>query len=314
MGVHLKWQNNSLGDAIVVYRSATPISPDALPTPIATLEAEAQSYDDLDAVDGETYHYRLQLVRGTAGVFSEEIVFLVSPPPAFSPAELFTPDTLGAFLNISDIDTLWSDDAGTVAAGVGDRVALIMDQSGNGCHAYQTDPSRRPYLRRDAAGALYLEANAFNWMYLGNTASQTSLGTFALVIAQRALNSSTVAVGKPHAASHSDPFFRWAFWRTDSRIECRVNGTPYTSGAGWGTTDKVLVLDTAAGVLKVQGGSGAFPAQTITYPNAVQARLFANSSGGELFSGRLYSLVMVGRALAESEREQLEQWAAGTMA
>lgn len=80
MGVRLTWQNNSVGDNNIVYRSAAPIDPEDLPVPLAVLAANQSSYDDLGAVDGETYFYRVALVRGASVALSNELSFEVLPP------------------------------------------------------------------------------------------------------------------------------------------------------------------------------------------------------------------------------------------
>lgn len=60
MAVRLTWTNNSSGhDGTYVYRSTSPMDPQALPAPIADLPAGSEEY-----VDGETsaytYYYRVQ--------------------------------------------------------------------------------------------------------------------------------------------------------------------------------------------------------------------------------------------------------------
>lgn len=234
-----------------------------------------------------------------------------------SPASaLFDGLIKGSLLDLNNGATLWQDDAGTVPAGVGDRVALITDTSGNGCHAYQTNASLRPYLRADGGGKKYLEADSTVWMYLGAAAADTDLPVLALAVAQRAgsISPSTVLVDKPHAATHVSPYFRWSLWRTGgSTIECRINGTPYYSNAGWDTNDQTLFVDTGAGLLSAGPGSTTFPPQAVEYPNAVQARVFSNASGNERFVGRLYALVLVGRSLTSTERDRLRTWLTSRM-
>lgn len=80
MGVHLTWQNNSLGDSINVYRSTSSMDVGSLPEPLATIDAGSTEFDDLTAVDGETYYYRVALLRGTSSAVSTETSFTVAPP------------------------------------------------------------------------------------------------------------------------------------------------------------------------------------------------------------------------------------------
>lgn len=237
------------------------------------------------------------------------------PIEPFDPLSLYEGVVGGSLLDIQNTGTLWADDAGTVPASVGGTVALISDRTGNGVHACQTNASLRPYLRQDAGGKYYLEGDGARWMYLGTSAAQTDLPDLVAVAAQRATNSSSVLLAKSHASSHQDPYYRWSMWRVSSGVlECRINGTPY-GVAGWGAADTVLTIDSPAGKLRTARGSGetSFTPVTLTYPNSVQARLFANSSDGELFVGRLYALALVGRALTTIERAHLEGWAAARM-
>ena len=80
MGVHLTWQNNSLGDSINVYRSTSSMDAGSLPEPLATVDASSTEFDDLTAVDGETYYYRVALLRGVASAVSSETSITASPP------------------------------------------------------------------------------------------------------------------------------------------------------------------------------------------------------------------------------------------
>ena len=76
---------------------------------------------------------------------------------AWSPNQLFDGGLQGAWYDPSDVASLFQDTAGTVPVTTdGDPVALIMDKSGNGNHAMQTDLSRRPTWRQ-GGGLSWLE-------------------------------------------------------------------------------------------------------------------------------------------------------------
>lgn len=238
----------------------------------------------------------------------------VNTQAAFDPLALYAGGVRGALIDPGDLSTVWADDAGTVPAAVDEPVALITDKSGCDVHAWQSTPALRPYLRRDASGRYYLAGDGARWMFLGKTAAQTDLPCLVLCAAQQAASASTVLVGKPHADSHTDPYFRWSLWRAGASIECRINGTPYQSGGGWGAEAAVLTIDTPAGQLIAGSTEASLPAgETLTYPHAVPARIFANASEGEIFTGRLYALAIVGKALTGSERQNLQDWMAQRM-
>ena len=74
----------------------------------------------------------------------------------FTPLDLFSSGQNGLWFNPSPT-TLFTDTGGTTAAAVGDDVAYIQDQSGNGKHAIITTAAARPTLRQTAGGLYYLE-------------------------------------------------------------------------------------------------------------------------------------------------------------
>jgi len=76
-----------------------------------------------------------------------------------SPSTLFSSGEKGFWYEISP-DTCYTDDAGTINATVGDKVAFIDDLSGNGHNAYQDSSGRRMILQQEATGEYYLEEEA----------------------------------------------------------------------------------------------------------------------------------------------------------
>lgn len=74
MGIKLNWddQSDQALDAIEVYRSLTPIDENSPGTPVATLAGSARSYDDTDVKVGNTYYYRVAVVKGTSRSFGAQ--------------------------------------------------------------------------------------------------------------------------------------------------------------------------------------------------------------------------------------------------
>jgi hypothetical protein len=64
---------------------------------------------------------------------------------------LFANGEQGAWYDPSDLDTMFTDTAGTTPATVGDAVARINDKSGNGHNATQPTLAQRPILSREPA-------------------------------------------------------------------------------------------------------------------------------------------------------------------
>lgn len=79
MTVVLTWTDtNSAEDGYGLYRSLSPMDPAALPAPLVTLGANTTQYQDVTAVAGTTYYYR---VAGYAGALVEvgaEVVIAAS--------------------------------------------------------------------------------------------------------------------------------------------------------------------------------------------------------------------------------------------
>lgn len=92
------------------------------------------------------------MLPGLAGI----VGFSGEPGPApFTPASLFS-GTAGGFWDISDINTLWKDTAGTTPVTAdGDQVARVDDKSGNGNHLLQATSAFRP-LYKVSGGLKYL--------------------------------------------------------------------------------------------------------------------------------------------------------------
>ncbi|WP_157825310.1 hypothetical protein [Pseudomonas fluvialis] len=82
MPVRLTWTNNSVPDKNLIYRSDSPMSVGALPVALAEVAASASAFNDMSAIDGSTYYYRVQAVRGTDTAISDQVSILATPPVA----------------------------------------------------------------------------------------------------------------------------------------------------------------------------------------------------------------------------------------
>jgi hypothetical protein len=79
------------------------------------------------------------------------------PRLSFSPARLFAAGENGCWFDPSDLASLFEDASGTIPATVNGRIGRMLDKSGNGHHAIQTNSWARPFLRVDAEGRHYLD-------------------------------------------------------------------------------------------------------------------------------------------------------------
>lgn len=81
------------------------------------------------------------------------------PAVGVLPSALFAGGAGGAWLDPSDLTTLFQERTGasaTTASGVGDPVGTVLDKSGNSNHGIAPSDDARPVLQKDSAGHYYL--------------------------------------------------------------------------------------------------------------------------------------------------------------
>ena len=126
---------------------------------------------------------------------------------AWSPLSLFAAGEKGVWYDPSDFSTMWQDTAGTTpVTAVGQSVARIDDKSGNGKHATQATPARRPLLQ-ESGGKYYLDFDG----------TDDSLATAAIDFS--ASDEMTICVGVRKETDSS------------SRIIAALRDSPLTNGA-----------------------------------------------------------------------------------
>lgn len=111
MPIRLRWINNNLAeDGNRVFRSLSPMDPNDMPTPLATLPQGSTEYIDLSVQSGETYYYRVGAFAGQGQRLSEEISVVATEAPGNFPV-LF----VGASNTFSTDTTNTSAISGTIA-------------------------------------------------------------------------------------------------------------------------------------------------------------------------------------------------------
>jgi hypothetical protein len=79
----LTWSfDGASGDGFNIYRDTSPMDPNALPTPLATVSLSERDYEDTTVTDGETYFYRVSVFLTVPAVenVSSEIEHLAALP------------------------------------------------------------------------------------------------------------------------------------------------------------------------------------------------------------------------------------------
>jgi hypothetical protein len=74
MSVVLTWKDVNFGESVhSIYRSTSTIDPMSLPTALATLGANVESYEDTTVVSGTTYYYRISATVDGVEYVSDEL-------------------------------------------------------------------------------------------------------------------------------------------------------------------------------------------------------------------------------------------------
>lgn len=150
----LTWHYDSAaGDGFRIYRSATPMDPEALPTPLDTVAITEREYVDATVVADSTYYYRVSVYSGAIEHVSEELVHI---------AEDSGDDFWSSVLSLKHFDTALTDE---VIAGVawafdgGVSIDAVDYKFGSG--GYSNNSSGR--VRTTSTGPRNIGSNAFTW-------------------------------------------------------------------------------------------------------------------------------------------------------
>lgn len=238
---------------------------------------------------------------------------------------LFANNEQGFYFDPNDLTTMYQDAAGaTPVTGAGQPVGLILDKSGRGNHAFQTNSASRPILRQNATtGTYYLEFDGSDDFLVTNSIDFTATDKMSLFAEVRKLSDEVQIIAELSEISN---YNNGAFYIVAGRDS---EGIGYTSLGRGSAEVKVSQLassftyiapDTAVlsakhdisnslssirrnGVSGVDGlgykGSGNFG----NYP------LYIGRRGGTSipFNGHIYSLIGVGRLSTDTEITAIEK-------
>lgn len=248
----------------------------------------------------------LEVTRNNAAFVS------VSAPAAdFDPASLYRGGERGAFLDYSDLSTLFQDAAGsTPVTADGDPVGRVEDKSGNGTHATQSVAADRP-LYKTAAGLHWLENDgAGDGLALPGLdlapASGTSTWTYAV-----GLETGDTAFVMLNPVSN---FF--AMIGQSGNLNTDLVSTAsgfmaltnmYVDGALASPSTWDDVYDLLVGT---HTGWQEFTVSSAATFNNVNLFRFA-AAGTYHFSGKVFATILIERALTAAERAKVQAYIAG---
>ena len=205
-------------------------------------------------VDGKSLNDLLKLYEDLVG---ESIL------TPFTPADLFTDSQEGAWWDVQDLSTMFSDDAATTQAVVDGVVAVHQDKSGNGHHRTQTNNSLRPILRQRADGVYYLDYSS------GKILS---------------VPSSTASFNYLHNGD-GGTFIAFIEWLQGSSASRYMQNAPSTSSVGFqitnSSTTQNAIISIARGVSSVLASSTSLIRFALSSPAKLLGWSYKNDGGAD---------------------------------
>jgi hypothetical protein len=234
---------------------------------------------------------------------------------------LFGAGEQGGWYDPSDLSSMFQDNAGAVAAATGQPVGLIRDRSGRGNHLTQPVAASRPVLRQDAGGRHYLEFDGADDFLQSQAAGLRITGPLTLTAAfQRAAPSRWDIIMSCQTQAASINAFEWRTQNAagDAAMHfVSANTTVAVVNSGTcvvplGATRIASAIRTGSAV-QFRANEQASSAAYTLVPSADENSQFRLGSrqGSTLFlQGRIYDALLIARALAAEELDQLRTYQA----
>lgn len=237
------------------------------------------------------------------------------PRRAFDPRALLVGAAAGIWIDPADPGSLFQDAGGTVPAVVDGPVGLIRDRSGRGNHATQGVDAFRPTLRRDADGRHAIEFDGVD-DFLHHPFGVAG-GDVTLSCAAQRIGGGTVVAGLFQATPPQMRLQAGIWGQSVAPNWGSYAAGAYRSAGHDASTRAVLTIFGRASPdtqrLLTNGGraidfAGSFPGDA--QDRRTIGREFTGLATGH-FSGRLYALFGIARALGEDELRDLVAHQAG---
>ena len=232
---------------------------------------------------------------------------------------LFGAGEQGGWYDVSDMSTLFQDEAGTTpVTAVEQPVGLMLDKSGRGNHATQATTTKRPVLKIDAGGCYYLSFDGVDdALQTGNidfTGTDKMTVWAGVTKLSDAADGTLYMCGEPTSTQNGSFRVDAPGSSTVTKYQVAVRGTaisvPYTDSATYNapnTTVFTQVSDIGADIAQMRLGGVLVDSRTTdqgtgnygNYPMYIGAR----TGTSVFFNGRLYGLIVRG---AQSSLSQIE--------
>lgn len=253
--------------------------------------------------------------------------------PNFNPLSLWSSGERGAWLDPSNISSLWQDTAGTTpVTATGQAVARIDDLSGNGNHFIQPTSGNRPVYQVDGSGYPYLQFTAASskYMYVNNVSNLLSLGTKSFTFLAAAKLDSMTGYGSLFARSYLGG--RAGRWWVDfnGKFECYLDRDGYnvpTNGYTFSNTTNPHVFLSTGDVTGITmgnaidgvagGTSTSFspPTGSLDFNGGALLGAYNDTSGsvsgtsaGNFFDGRVYGLIIRIATIDSTKNAYAQTW------
>jgi len=244
----------------------------------------------------------------------------------FTPKALFTanPSAQGFWYDPSDFSTMSQDNLGaTPVTATGQVVGRILDKSGLGNHATQSNASFKPVLQQDASGFYYLAFDGTDDFFLTSAIDFSGTGDITAWLGVRKLSDAATGMAlelSTGAAAGSFSFrvpqgaaatfsFASSGTSTGTATSPTSYAAPYTAvltGIGNIANDRaILRLNGAQVAQDIVSDQG-------TGPYGSYALYIGRRGGSSLaLNGRMYSLIGLGAAATASQITSTETWING---
>lgn len=241
--------------------------------------------------------------------------------PPFDPATLFASGEDGAYYDISDITTLWTDDGVTQVASEDDPVYRVDDKSGNGMHLYQATATKRP-LYKAGGGLPYLYFDGVDDL-MASVATQVTgpVPVFGAMCASKTTHPSganifsvmTGAADYLGFQSVSSSRLYFAHRDNGGTVASIISAVNDAGPSPW-VADYYVTDGSHEGWDNVSGAYGPAAGQisgATTLPDQVVGLNAATPTAGALCQLNFYGGVFVDRTMTGADRSGVREWLLG---